>query len=962
MHISARTLLGGTAAAVVAALLAVAPAQAAVTITSPGSPINDTTPTFTGTANTGSGTSSTVAVDIYAGTTVSGSPVQSPTGSRSFSTGAWSITASTLAAGTYTARARQGTTRSSSVTFTIDTTPPAVTVTTPAASSRTRDNTPSLGGAAGNATGDSSTVTVRVYAGSTATGTPVQTLSPTRSGAGWSTTAAILADGTYTIQATQTDSAGNTGTSAATNFVVDTAAPATAITSPVGGSRTGDNTPSLSGTAGNATGDSATVTVRVYAGSTATGTPVQTLSPTRSGTGWSTTAATLADGTYTAQATQADDVGNSASSAAVTFVVDTAAPAVAIASPTGGSRTGDNTPSLAGTAGNATGDSATVTVKIYAGSTATGTPVQTLSPARSGTGWSTTAATLADGTYTAQATQADDVGHSASSSAVTFVVDTGAPAVTVTTPAAGSRTRDNTPSLGGAAGNATGDSATVTVKIYAGSTATGTPVQTLPLTRSAATWSGTAATLADGTYTVQATQADDVGNSHSDARTFVVDTTAPGVSLAAPVNGSRTADTTPTLSGGAGNATGDDATVTASVYSGAAATGTPVQTLPITRSGANWSGAADTLPDGTYTVQATQADDLGNSSTSAAHTFVVDTGGPDLTIERPSDGGSTNDTTPPVSGRAGDSPGDGAAVSVEVFTGPAATGTPVQSFSVNRSGASWGGGLAPLAEGTYTLQVTQRDDLDHSTVLTSTFTVDVTAPTVTLTGPADGSSSTDTAPTFSGTASEASAVTVRVRSEASVVRTLTATPSAGGWSVKAAPALAPGTYVVDASQSDGAGNSATSTPRTFTVTSPPATAPLKPSSTPPTTTKETPRLLSPFPIVRFVGRYTRTGARFSLVTVRAPAGSDVEVRCKGRSCPFKRRHTHVSGKTSRGRTVTVKDLAGRSLLGGVVLEVRVTAKGRVGKYTRFRVRRGRAPLRLDTCVMADDPDPVRCPS
>jgi hypothetical protein len=61
-------------------------------------------------------------------------------------------------------------------------------------------------------------VTVNIYAGATATGTPVQTLSDSGTGSTWSVNAAILPTGTYTVQAVQSDGAGNTGTSAAVTF------------------------------------------------------------------------------------------------------------------------------------------------------------------------------------------------------------------------------------------------------------------------------------------------------------------------------------------------------------------------------------------------------------------------------------------------------------------------------------------------------------------------------------------------------------------------------------------------------------------------------------------------------------------------------------------------------------------------------------------------------------------------
>jgi hypothetical protein len=110
-------------------------------------------------------------------------------------------------------------------TVTYDGTAPALTLTTPANGSATTDTTPTLSGAAGNAATDSTTVTVKIYNGTGTGGTVAQTLTPTRTAATWTTTAATLAQGTYTVQATQTDSAGNIATSTANTFAVDTTAP-----------------------------------------------------------------------------------------------------------------------------------------------------------------------------------------------------------------------------------------------------------------------------------------------------------------------------------------------------------------------------------------------------------------------------------------------------------------------------------------------------------------------------------------------------------------------------------------------------------------------------------------------------------------------------------------------------------------------------------------------------------------
>lgn len=84
----------------------------------------------------------------------------------------------------------------------------------------------------------------------------------------------------------------------------------------------GTATPTFTGNAGDAPGDSPTITVRIYAGPTTSGPLVQSVTTTRSGTSWSVTlSAPLAPGTYTAQAEQADGAGNVGFSSPITFTI-----------------------------------------------------------------------------------------------------------------------------------------------------------------------------------------------------------------------------------------------------------------------------------------------------------------------------------------------------------------------------------------------------------------------------------------------------------------------------------------------------------------------------------------------------------------------------------------------------------------------------------------------------------------
>ncbi len=523
---------------------------------------------------------------------------------------------------------------------------PVVTITAPADGARVATATPAISGVAGVLPGDLAPVTVRIYAGAVASGPVLRTLTVNRAAVtgAWSATPAALADGTYTARAQQDDSFLNSGFSAPVTFTIDTVAPAPTITVPAAGATVGP-TPVISGAAGNATGDATTLSVNVYAGATATGAPVRTLTATRTGATWSvTTSPALAGGTYTARATQTDDVGHSGLSNARTFVVDATAPAPTILQPTAGQWLTNATPTVSGRAGTAAGDSTTVTVKLYAGAAATGAPVRTLTTTRTGNAWTLSVApSLPDGQYTAQAIQSDAVGNIGTSAARTFNVDTTTPVVSISAPTAGQRVGARPP-ISGLAGIVAGDSATVTVRIYSGASTAGALVQTRTATRDATTgaWTVTPATLRRRAVH-RAGHADRQRGAHRDvARGHLRhrrDALRPGVAITAPTANQWLSTATPAISGTAGNATGDDPTLTVNVYAGATATGVPVRVLSATRAGTTWSVAVSpALADGQYTAQARQADASGNATNSAARTFNIDTTTPVVSISAPTAG------------------------------------------------------------------------------------------------------------------------------------------------------------------------------------------------------------------------------------------------------------------------------------------------------------------------------------
>ncbi|HEY6761722.1 MAG TPA: PKD domain-containing protein [Baekduia sp.] len=117
-------------------------------------------------------------------------------------------------------------------------------------------------------------------------------------------------------------------------------------------------------------------------------------------------------------------------------------------------------------------------------------------------------------------------------------------------------------------------------------------------------------------------------------------------------------------------------------------------------------------------------------------------------------------------------------------------------------------------------------------------------------------------------------------------------------------------------------------------------------------------LLAPFPVVRIRGSVYRGDVRITLLRVQAPLGATIRVRCRGGSCAAK--HSDVRLKAARA-AVRVKSIERRALKPGTVIEVLVTAPNRIGKYTRFTIRRDASPSRSDLCLTPGRTKPTACP-
>ena len=244
----------------------------------------------------------------------------------------------------------------------------------------------------------------------------------------WSIASSVLADGSHSLTAKATDTAGNVSAAGSLALTVDTVVPATPTLSLSAASDSGSSntdritkvtTPTITGTA------EAGSTVTLYEGSTVLGTT------TADGTGaWSITSSVLADGSHSLTAKAIDTAGNVSAAGSLALTVDTAAPATPTLSLSAASDSGSSdtdritkvtTPTLTGTA------EANSTVTLYEGGTVLGTTT-----ADSTGAWSITSSVLADGSHSLTAKATDTAGNvSASSAALNLVIDTVSPTAVI---------------------------------------------------------------------------------------------------------------------------------------------------------------------------------------------------------------------------------------------------------------------------------------------------------------------------------------------------------------------------------------------------------------------------------------------------------------------------------------------------------------------------------------------------
>ena len=549
-------------------------------------------PTVTESLTIDSGTSSSDRItssDALSGTglantvvqfTIDGSPIATTV--TADAQGIWSFTPTGLADGAHTIVASQtdgfGNTGTASLSFTLDTTAPAVAITT-------IEGGDTLINAAEAAGGIQISGTAEIGSSLTVNGSAV-----TVDGTGhWTTSVTPAGQGALTVTAVATDAAGNSATTS-TTLTVDTIAPAVAITTIEGGD-------TLINAAEAAGGIQISGTAEIGSSLTVNGSAV-----TVDGTGhWTTSVTPAGQGALTVTAVATDAAGNSATTS-TTLTVDTIAPAVAITTIEGGD-------TLINAAEAAGGIQISGTAEIGSSLTVNGSAVTV-----DGTGhWTTSVTPAGQGALTVTAVATDAAGNSASTS-TTLTVDTIAPAVAITS--TGGPVNQAAQTISG-----TGEAGT-TITLFDNGAQLQLPTVTVGQN---GLWSASV-TLANGSNSLTAGDTDAAGNAgSSSAVIYTLSSVGPTVTESLTID-SGTSSSDRITSSDALSGTGLANTVVQFTIDGS-----PIATTVTADAQGIWSFTPTGLADGAHTIVASQTDGFGNTGT-ASLSFTLDTTAPAVAI------------------------------------------------------------------------------------------------------------------------------------------------------------------------------------------------------------------------------------------------------------------------------------------------------------------------------------------
>ena len=654
------------------------------------------------------------------------------------------------------------------------------------------------------------------------------------------------ADGGYTVRVRATDAAGNVEAPNSRSFAVDRDEPETTIdSSPANPTASTSASFTFSSDEGGSTFE-----CRLDGGS---------WGACSSPEGYSS----LTDGSHTFEVRATDVAGNTDTSpASSTWLVDTTAPSSTTTFPAaggeynaGGWAAGCATAGLCGTYADGSGSGVSqveVSIRQGSGNYWNGSSFSSASEVWNAAGlsagsWSYPLAAgsfPADGSYTVRVRAVDAAANTEAPTSRGFEYDTTDPSAVFAFPAAGGAYTTSGWNAGctvagfcgshsdsgtGVAGVGVSVRRVSTGLYWDGDSFDAAGEMFLSAALAGGDWSfGLAAPgfPADGAYTVHVRATDDAGNTEGGpSRTFTYDTTPPQTTIdsnPADPTGSTSADFVVSSSEGGSTF---ECRLDAGSWSAC--------TSPKSYSG---------LSDGSHTFDVRATDIAGNTDGSpASFTWLVDTAAPSSTISFPAAAGTYNAAgwnagcaSSGLCGTYGDGSGSGVAeveVSIRQGSGSYWDGSGFTSGSevwnaASRSGGDWSLAFPAssfLADGSYTVRVRAVDSVGNAEAPSSrTFAFDATAPTGSLTAPADGAALRGVSVTVSSDSADAGSAVDSAEFQRrpagggtwTTIDTDTSSPYTVSWDTTP---LTDGDYDLRVVTTDQAGNAVVSATRTVTV-------------------------------------------------------------------------------------------------------------------------------------------------
>jgi large repetitive protein len=675
-----------------------------------------------------------------------------------------------------------------SVTFTLDTVAPAVTITSPADGQTFATNPTITGTAIDNLS----------LAGLTASvdGAAAQNVTVDSQG-GFTFTTSLATDGSasgqHTVTFIATDSAGNASPAATLTFTLTVASPAVTLTAPDDGAQSA-TVPAFTGSVADLS-ESSSLTASVDGG-----TPVSVTVDSQGNFSFTPSIATdgSADGTHTVTFAASGPF----TAVSRSFVLDTIAPTITVTAPANGQTFSFN-PTITGTIVDSGTGLALASASVDGG------PPQTLNldsqgnfsfipPVASGGSQ--------DGPHTVTFTAKDAVGNLAAPVTFTYNLDTVAPAITITSPPNDVSGKTDPDFVGTVSDSGGVASLTVSINGGAAQSVTFDSQGNFSFDPNLPT-DGTA----DGFYTFSFVARDTAGNQATQDQHYTLDTTPPTVTITSPADG-QTFTSNPTIQG---SATDNIGSGSANVLVDGTFAG--VVTFPTNGTFSFTTHfATDGSANGQHSVTFIALDAAGNQSAPATVTFTLAAQAPSpaVVLTAPIDGQAFN-TNPAFTGSVSDlSEAGNLTASVDGGAPQTVTVDSQGNFSFTPNVPTDGS-----ADGTHTVTFSaggQFSDVSRS------FVLDTTAPLVIINSPADGQTF-NTNPTIQGKATDNIGITsMNVFVDGNLAGTVTVA-SDGTFSFTtnfATDGTANGPHTVSFVALDDAGNQSNPATLTFTLQAP----------------------------------------------------------------------------------------------------------------------------------------------